>query len=278
MFASPLTQYRSPRAVFWREETISVGTTALAARLYAPAEIENDAGLVLHLHGGHFNGGSLAEGEAVATMLAEAGAVVLSLDYPLAPAHRFPEALEAAYGALQAIAKGRTRWASKHAPLYVAGEEAGGNLAAALALMARDRRGPKLAGQILFSPMLDACLGTYSLREADAGPVGCHWADGWADYLGSPDKAAHPYAVPMNASRLGDIAPALLISAQDDPMRDECASYARRLQEAGVTVRHHVQTGPTQWPDAYAAAPKEGSCLCMACNHVTEFYALTAPS
>jgi acetyl esterase len=277
MFASPQTQYRSPRAVFWREETIASGQTSLAARLYAPAEIADDAGLVLHLHGGHFNGGSLVEGEAVATMLAEAGAVVISLDYPLAPAHRFPDALEAAYGALQTLGKGRARWTSKRAPLYVAGEEAGGNLAAALAMMARDRRGPALAGQILFSPMLDACLGTYSLRAAHAGPVGCHWADGWADYLGTPDKAAHPYATPLNASRLAGLPPALLITAQDDPMRDECAGYAQRLQEAGVTVRHHMQTGPTLWPGAYAAAPKEGSCLCLACNHVTEFYSLTAP-
>ncbi len=277
MLATSIQPYRNPRSVFWRQETIAAGSASLAARLYAPAEIAAEAGIVLHLHGGSFTGGSLEGGEAVATMLAEAGAVVISLDYPLAPAHRFPEALEATYGALLAIGKMRARWASKHAPLYVAGEEAGGNLAAALSLMARDRRGPVLAGQILLSPMLDACLGTYSLRSADAGPVGCHWADGWADYLGTPDKAAHPYATPLNASRLAGLPAALLISAQDDPMRDEAASYATRLQEAGVTVQHHVQDGPTQWPAAYAGAPKDGSCLCMARHHVSEFYALTAP-
>lgn len=274
---SPSPQYRSPRAVFWREQTIAAGTASLPARLYAPAEIGERAGLVLHLHGGHFTGGSLSEGEAVATMLAEAGAIVISLDYPLAPAHRFPEALESAYSALQTIAKGRARWVSKRAPLHVAGEEAGGNLAAALALMARDRGGPALAGQILLSPMLDPCLGTCSLREVDAGPVGCHWADGWADYLGSPEKAAHPYAAPVNASRLTGLPPALLITGKDDPMRDEATAYAGRLQKAGVSVRHHVQTGPTQWPAAYASAPKEGSCLCQACDHVSEFYAMTAP-
>lgn len=278
MPATAVSPYRNPRAVFWRAETIGVGATTLAARLYAPAEIATDAGLVVHLHGGSFSSGSLVEGEAVATMLAEAGALVISLDYPLAPAHRFPEALDAAYGALLAIAKMRTRWASKQAPLYVAGEEAGGNLAAALALMARDRRGPALAGQILLSPMLDPCLGTCSLREADAGPVGCHWADGWADYLGSPDKAAHPYAAPANASRLAGLAPALLMSAQDDPLRDEATAYAARLQEAGVSVRHHVQDAPTQWPAAYAGAPQSESCLCMARHHVSDFYALTAPS
>ena len=82
----------------------------------------------------------------------------------------FPRRSRPHSAALVAIGKGRARWAAKHAPLYVAGEEAGGNLAAALALMARDRRGPALAGQILLSPMLDACLGTSSLRAADAGP------------------------------------------------------------------------------------------------------------
>lgn len=277
MLAPSIQPYRNPRAVFWRPEAIMAGPAPLSARLYAPAEIAAEAGVVLHLHGGAFTGGSLAQGEAVATMLAEAGAVVISLDYPLAPAHRFPEALEAAYAALHSIGKGRARWAAKHAPLYVAGEEAGGNLAAALALMARDRHGPALAGQILLSPMLDACVGTCSLREADAGPVGCHWADGWAQYLGTPDKAAHPYAAPVNASRLAGLAPALLISAEDDPMRDEAAAYAARLQEAGVSVRHHVQTGPTQWPAGYAGAPQNESCLCMASRHVSDFYALTAP-
>jgi len=277
MLAPSNQPYRNPRAVFWRAEAIVAGPATMAARLYAPAQIAADAGVVLHLHGGAFTNGSLAQGEAVATMLSEAGAVVISLDYPLAPAHRFPEALEAAYATLHSIGKNRARWAAKQAPLYVAGEEAGGNLAAALALMARDRRGPALAGQILLSPMLDACVGTCSLREADAGPVGCHWADGWAQYLGTPDKAAHPYAVPANASRLAGLPPALLISGEDDPMRDEAAAYAARLQEAGVSVRHHVQTGPTQWPAGYAGAPRNESCLCLSVRHVSEFYALTAP-
>lgn len=277
MLATSTQPYLNPRAVFWRQETIGSGSASLGARLYAPTEIAAESGIVLHLHGGSFTGGSLVEGEAVATMLAEAGAVVISLDYPLAPKHRFPEALEAAYGSLVAIGKGRARWASKHAPLYVAGEEAGGNLAAALALLTRDRHGPSLAGQILLSPMLDACLGTCSLREVDAGPVGCLWADGWAQYLGSPDKAAHPYAAPVNASRLAGLAPALLISAQDDPMRDEAAAYATRLRDAGVSVRHHVQTSPTQWPVAYAGAPQNGSCLCLVRHHVSDFYTLTAP-
>lgn len=269
---------QSVLSVFWREESLTVRGEAVAGRLYVPAEVPDAAGLVLHLHGGHFNSGSLAEGKAVATVLTEAGAVVFSLAYPLAPGRRFPETLEGIYGALEVLARGRARWTARKAPIYVAGEEAGGNLAAALAMMARDRGGPALAGQILLSPMLDACLGTASLRRVQAGPVGCPWADGWADYLGVPERAAHPYAAPLQAARLAGLPPALLISAQDDPMRDETAQYAARLEKAGVTVRHVELAAPTHWPQAYEEAPQADSCLCKTCGEIAAFYARTAPS
>lgn len=278
MPALPAISESRPAAITWREVTLAAKPVALAARIYASEAPGKSPALVMHLHGGTFNDGSLGTGEAVATVLARAGAAVVSVEYPLAPEHRFPDVLEAAFSGLEAIYKNRSRWAAKGAPLYVAGEEAGGNLAAALAMMARDRQGPPLAGQILLSPMLDACLGTYSFREAEAGPVGCRWADGWHDYLGSPDKAAHPYAAPLGASRLAGLAPALLITAEDDLMRDEAADYARRLQEAGVPVHFHVQPAPSNWPEAYAEGPKEGSCLCLACDHVSKFYEFTAPS
>lgn len=265
-------------SVFWREETLSARGETFTGRLYVPAEVPDNAGLVLHLHGGHFNSGSPAQGQAVATALTEAGAVVFSLSYPLAPVQRFPETLERIYAALEALARGRNRWATRGAPLYIAGEEAGGNLAAALAMMARDRGGPALAGQILFSPMLDACLGTASLRDVQAGPVGCRWADGWADYLGTPERAAHPYAAPLQATRLAGLPPALLISGQDDPMRDEAAQYADRLGQAGIAVRHVEFSAPTRWPQAYADAAEEGSCLCKSCGEIAAFYERTAPS
>jgi acetyl esterase/lipase len=205
---------------------------------------------VLHLHGGAFVGGSLDSGRTVATLLAKSGAVVVSADYPLAPEHRFPDALQASYRTLSWLHENRARWGTKKSAIFVAGEEAGGNLAAGLALMARDQRTPPLAGQILLSPMLDACMATCSIRQADAGPVGCKWADGWHQYLGSADKAAHPYASPLSSSRLSGLPPALVLTAQDDPMRDESLSYARRLRESGVTVREHVLAGPSGWPNA----------------------------
>jgi acetyl esterase/lipase len=207
---------------------------------------------VLHLHGGAFIGGSIETGRTVAGLLADAGATVASFDYPVAPGSPFPHALDGAFEALQFVH--HTCPTLKHCRVYVAGEEAGGNLAAGLALMARDQQTPPLAGQILLSPMLDPCLGTQSIRDADAGVVGCKWADGWHRYLGSAERAAHPYASPLGAKRLTGLAPALIVTAADDPMRDESLRYVQRLRACGVAVEDHVLGAPTNWPDALQRA------------------------
>lgn len=206
--------------------------------------------LVLHIHGGAFTCGSPNESDGMAKLLAEAGATVFSAAYPLAPSHPFPAATNHLYALLKRVAAMRGRWSPKKAPLVIAGEEAGGNLAASVAMMARDQHEPDLSGQILIGPMLDACLGTHSMREADGGPVGCRWADGWSSYLGSAQNGSHPYASPGNAVRLAGLAPALIVTAADDPMRDESASYAKRLQTAGVPTIGAEVPGPTQWPYA----------------------------
>jgi len=207
--------------------------------------------LVVHFHAGAFVAGSLEEGSCVARLLAATGAIVMSLDYPLAPANPFPQAIEAGYAALVWAFKARQKLAGKDAPVFVAGEEAGGNLAAAVALMARDRHEPQLAGQILLSPMLDPSMATQSLRCADAGAVGCTWADGWHQYLARVDHAAHPYAAPGTALRLGSLPPTLLLTAQDDPLRDEAIAYADRLRVFGRLVHAAVLPGPTGWPASY---------------------------
>lgn len=232
------------------EELWQLDAIAMPVRIYASRRTGRSAPLVLHLHGGAFVGGSLDAGRTMSTLLVDAGAIVVSADYPLAPEHPFPDALQATYGALTRLHDSRARWAGKKSGIFVAGQEAGGNLAAALALMARDQQAPPLAGQILLSPMLDPCMATCSIRQARAGPVGCKWADGWHQYLGSADKAAHPYAAPLGSSRLAGLAPALVLTAEDDPMRDEGLSYARRLRESGVAVQEHVVAAPSFWPDA----------------------------
>src|SRR4051812_38426695 len=168
----------------WTEHTIETAQGGrVAVRVYGKRSGAKP--VALHLHGGAFTGGSVASSQRLPELIAEAGAVVVSAEYPLAPAHRFPDALEAMFDVLGGLQRCCAQWVSRRSSVFVAGEESGGNLAAALALMARDRRAA-LAGQILVSPMLDPVMGTCSVRSADAGAVGCPWADGWHAYLGSP--------------------------------------------------------------------------------------------
>jgi acetyl esterase/lipase len=209
--------------------------------------------LVLHLHAGAFTAGSPAEGERMARLLAAEGARVASLAYPLSPAQPFPQPLEAVHAALEWLHRQRRKLKAERLPLLVAGEEAGGNLAAAAALAARDRCAPPLHGQVLLSPMLDACTATASLRDAHAGEPGCRWAEGWRRYLARACDALHPYATPGRAMRLSGLAPALLVTAADDPLRDETRAYAGRLRQAGVPVDEVLLTAPTGWPQSHRA-------------------------
>jgi len=265
-------------ATSWTEETIETGPAlATPVRVYRSGDVgSGPMPLVLHLHGGAFIDGSLDSGRVIPTLLAEAGATVVSVDYPHAPKHRFPLALQTAFGALKWLHKSRGRWSNRKSHLFVAGEEAGGNLAAGLALMTRDQQMPPLAGQILLSPMLDPRMATCSMRQAEAGPVGCKWADGWHEYLGTPDKAAHPYAAPMGSSRLAGLAPALILTAEDDLLRDESLNYARRLRAAGVTVDQHVLPAPTGWPCAFTnPTPADGGWTAAVREHFITFLAQT---
>ena len=236
----------------WIERNIKVGTgLELAARIYGGRLDSGPTPLVLHFHGGAFVEGSPANGATVARLLADASAIVLSLDYPLAPAHRFPAAAEAGHAALAWLGRHRKRLGGDGAPLLVAGEEAGGNLAAAVTLMARDRQFPALAGQILLSPMLDPCLGTASLRDAELAERECPWARGWVDYLAHASDVCHPYAAPGLCMRLGQIPATLVLTADDDPLRDEALAYATKLRAAGVTVEQAIIRSPTGWPQSF---------------------------
>lgn len=232
------------------------------------------APLVLHLHGGAFTGGDLDAGECLATMLANAGAVVASFAYPLAPAHPFPDAVEASYAQLLALYRDRARLAGARAPVFVAGEEAGGNIAAAVALVARDRAEVPLAGQLLVTPMLDPCTATASQREALGDVVECRWSAGWRQYLRKPMDAEHPYAVPAHARRLAGLAPTLILAGEDDPMRDEAMAYARRLGEAGVAVTTGLIPA-TGWPESLETL-EPCPCEQMVTDHLRRF--LQAPT
>ena len=237
------------------DDLLPAGDGVVPVRVYKGAARRKDAPVVMHLHGGAFTGGDLDSGELVSRLLADAGAVVVDVDYPTGAGQVFPTALKTLDALLAGLHKARAKLSGKGAPLLVAGEEAGGNLAAALALMARDQGHRKLAGQILIGPMLNPCLATASLRQAEAGYGECRWMHGWRAYLGEGEDGDHPYAAPANTSRLAGLVPALVVSSEDDPMRDEALAYARAMKRAGVDVQQALIAGPSGWPCSLMKRP-----------------------
>ena len=205
-------------------------------RVYTPDS--PSGGGILYFHGGGWVICNLDTHDAPARALANlSGATVISVDYRLAPEAKYPAAAEDCYAA--------TQWASEHASelgidasrIAVSGDSAGGNLAAVVAQMARDRGGPPIAFQALIYPVTDLDFTTASYIE--------HGGEGdllsaedmawyWGHYLESPEQAKEPYAAPLQASDLSGLAPALVITAEYDVLCDEGEAYARRLWSAGV--------------------------------------------
>lgn len=215
------------------DDLLPAGDGVVPVRVYKGAARRKDAPVVMHLHGGAFTGGDLDSGELVSRLLADAGAVVVDVDYPTGAGQVFPTALKTLDALLAGLHKARAKLSGKGAPLLVAGEEAGGNLAAALAMMARDQQAPQIAGQLLITPMLDPALGSASMRDGECGGCECLYAKGWQVYLGDSTRADHPYAAPLNATRLGGLAPALVLGVQGHPLNDEARRYAAALRAHG---------------------------------------------
>lgn len=204
----------------------------IAVRVFGARPPQEAAPLILYFHGGKFNCGSLEDAEPFARALSKS-AVVVCVAYPLAPSFRFPDTVEIAFEALQWASKHAARFGADAKRIVVAGDQAGGNLAAVTAMLARDRASPALAGQILLTPLLDPMQASASMRAASD----CPCRKGWTDYLPFVSDAMHPYAAPIHSLRLGRLAPALIVTAEQDPLRDEAEAYAAKLIAAGVPVQ-----------------------------------------
>jgi acetyl esterase len=216
------------------------GAPDIPVRIYRPRVDAEPLPVIVFFHGGGWTICNLDTHEITCRNLANgADAIVVSVDYRLAPEHRFPAALEDSYAAL--------RWAHDHADelrgdaarIAVAGDSAGGNLAAAVPLVARDRGGPTIAFQLLIYPALERSFDTASYRENATGyfltTAQMKWF--WDQYVGDDlAAAAHPYASPLLAADLTGLPPAHIVTAEFDPLRDEGEAYGRRLAEAGVPV------------------------------------------
>ena len=187
-----------------------------------------------------------------------AGATVIEADYARGSDNRFPQAMEHAFMALAYLSTKRKLYGGlTKSPLFVAGDEAGGNVAAGVALKARDVLLGDLSGQILLSPMIDPMMASESFRETGDTTLRERWAEGWSHYLQAGCGFQHPYAAPCVCSRLSGVAPALVVTSQDDPLRDEVNGYAERLAASGVSVSKTVFPASCGWTGIYRGAEGE---------------------
>lgn len=211
----------------------------------------DDAGplpALVYMHGGGFVLGSAeSDRELPATLADRARAVIISVDYRLAPEHPFPAPVEDCYAVLEWVAANASDLAVDPARIGIGGVSAGGGLAAATALIARDRGGPALSFQLLDIPELDDRLETVSMQKFSDTPV---WnrpnaVESWRYYLGDHGSmnTVSSYAAPARATDLADLPPAYIATCEFDPLRDEALQYAQRLSHHGVPVELHLYPG-----------------------------------
>jgi acetyl esterase/lipase len=213
---------------------------SIDGRIYAPVRSQALPAL-LYLHGGGWVLGGVDTHDSVCRALAHrAGCMVLSLDYRLAPEHRFPAPLEDAWAGLTWLHENAAAIGADPNRLAVGGDSSGGNLTAVLARWARDRGGPRIAAQMLIYPVTNFDLDTASYRTVGTGygltRESMSWY--WGQYLTDPRDGASPDASPLRADNLSGLAPALVITCELDPLESEGSAYAAALGAAGVPVEH----------------------------------------
>jgi acetyl esterase len=228
----------SPAPVAKVEEmTIPGPAGEIPIRVYWPEE-DGPLPVVVYYHGGGWVIGDLDTSDSLCRLLANgASAVVVSVDYRLAPEHPFPAAVDDSYAALEWVSENAAKLNADPSRIAVGGSSAGGNLAAAVALAARDRGGPGLAHQVLIYPATNLFeLNTESHRNFanDYGLTREHVEFFRESYLPEAQDRRNPYASPLLAESLEGLPPATVITAGFDVLRDEGIAYAERLEAAGV--------------------------------------------
>jgi len=233
----------------------------IAARIYTP-EGSPPMGVLVYFHGGGWVLGDLESHDRVCRALANgAGCVVVSIDYRLAPEHVFPAGAMDCYAATQWVAENAASFGADRSRMAVGGDSAGGNLAAAVSLMARDRGGPAINFQLLLYPVPDCALDTPSQKEFTEDGYVLSRADMewfWKNYLDRAAEKNNPYACPLRAKNLSGLPPALVLTASHDPLRDEGERFAERLIAAGVKVTCTRYEGVTHGFVSFADALDKG--------------------
>lgn len=225
-----------PEVARVEDRSIIVPGRHIPIRTYTP-EGSGPFPLLVWFHGGGWVVGDLDSADGTARHLAVgAGCVVVSVDYRLAPETKFPGAADDCYAATQWAANNAGALGADAGRIAVGGDSAGGNLAAVVPLMARDMGGPPLVFQLLIYPVTDRDFETSSYRRNADGYLlsrdSMIWY--WDRYMASESDAKNPYCAPLQAKEMSGLPPALVITAEFDPLLDEGEAYAHRLLEAGV--------------------------------------------
>lgn len=223
------------------ERTITQEGQTVKIYIMKPDQTTAKPGVLLFIHGGVWIVGNFQNHQRLLRdLVVESGQIGVFVEYTSLPAARFPTQLDQSYAVLKWVAAHAEEFGADGSRIAVAGNSVGGNMTAALTLMAKDRGGPKISYQVLMIPATDASVDTQSYHDFGTGRflARAFMKYGWDLY--APDAAArdNPYVSPLRASieELNGLPPALVITAENDPLRDEGEAYARKLKEAGVSV------------------------------------------
>jgi acetyl esterase len=237
----------APEMARVEEHRVRVSDGTVPVRVLVP--LQPVRGVIVYYHGGGWVLGNIDEYDTMARKLAErTSCAVVLVEYRLAPEHRYPTAVDDSYAALEWAGEHLSEIAGKEdVPLIVAGDSAGGNLAAVMAVRTRDRSGPPIAMQVLIYPVTDADFDRPSYVEPENQLLltreAMIWF--WDHYAPDPAHRAEPDASPLRATDLSHLPPAVVLTAEHDVLRDEGEAFAERLSAAGVPVdfkRHAGQT------------------------------------
>src|SRR6201999_274666 len=223
------------------EQTITQDGQSVKIYIMKPAQISGTPGVLLFIHGGVWIVGNFENHQRLLRdLVVGSGQIGVFVEYTSLPEAKFPVQLEQSYAALQWVAAHAQEFGADGSRIAVAGNSVGGNMTAALTLMAKDRNGPRISYQMLMIPATDASVDTPSYHEYGTGRflTRAFMKYGWDLYAPDAKTRDNPYVSPLRASaaELEGLPPALVITAENDPLRDEGEAYARRLKDAGVSV------------------------------------------
>jgi len=223
------------------ERTIDQDGQSVKLYVMKPAQVSGKPGVLLFIHGGVWIVGNFENHQRLLRdLVLGSGQIGVFVEYTPLPEARFPTQLEQCYAALKWVARHAGELGADGSRIAVAGNSVGGNMTAALSLMSKDRDGPAISYQVLLIPATDASVDTRSYHQYGTGRFlsRAFMKYGWDLYAPDAKTRDNPYVSPLRAStqELRGLPPALVITAENDPLRDEGEAYARKLKEAGVKV------------------------------------------